>query len=69
MWILTFVILLCEDGLGMDESTRQELLKSSIAFEEKNEDIVGTVRLQLFKIYDQKNGDSRLRAGGERDKK
>jgi hypothetical protein len=28
--------------LGMDESTRQELLKETVAFEEENEDIVGT---------------------------
>jgi signal transduction histidine kinase len=40
MWILTFVIE--DSGLGMDESTRQELLKETVLLEEENEDIVGT---------------------------
>jgi hypothetical protein len=36
----------------MDESTRQELERNSIAFEEENEDIVGT-GLAIMQIYDQ----------------
>jgi signal transduction histidine kinase len=30
-----FVILLLKIGLGMDESTRQELLKETVAFKKK----------------------------------
>jgi K+-sensing histidine kinase KdpD len=48
----------------MDESTRQELLKETVAFEEENEDIVGTgLGLQLCKSMIKKNGgNSGLRA-------
>jgi signal transduction histidine kinase len=54
-----FCDLIIEDsGLGMDESTRQELLKQTVLLsKKKNEDIVGTgLGLQLCKSMIKKNG-------------
>jgi K+-sensing histidine kinase KdpD len=54
-----FCDLVIEDnGLGMDECTRQELLKETVLLlKKKNEDIVGTgLGLQLCKSMIKKNG-------------
>lgn len=62
--------LIIEDsGLGMDESTRQELLKETVLLSrKKNEDIVGTgLGLQLCKSMIKKNG-GKLRIESEEGK-
>jgi K+-sensing histidine kinase KdpD len=57
MWILTFVILLLKIRIGNGWIHTSRTERNSIAFEEENEDIVGTgLGLQLCKSMIKKNG-------------
>jgi light-regulated signal transduction histidine kinase (bacteriophytochrome) len=64
-----FCDLVEDSGLGMDESTRQELLKETVLLEEKRRYCRTGLGLQLCKSMIKKNGgNSGLRANWERDK-
>jgi light-regulated signal transduction histidine kinase (bacteriophytochrome) len=65
-----FCDLVIEDsGLGMDESTRQELLKKHYARRRKRRYCRDGIRIAIMQIYDQeKRRKFRIESVGERDK-
>jgi hypothetical protein len=62
MWILSDLVI--EDsGLGMDESTRQELLKETVCFRRRKRRYCRDgIRIAIMQIYDQEKRRKGLRA-------